>query len=96
MARQQCNLADMPYRYWMHCYTDPEAPLQTGRVLTGRSLAEAVEQAAELWDEGTYPSATGCCVVDTEDGTIPWRGECRPSQSPTSRTAQPGRTRSGS
>jgi hypothetical protein len=63
----------MAYRSRMHSYTDPEAPLDVGKVLLGRTAAEAIAQAASLWEEGAYAAARGCLVMDTDDGTILWR-----------------------
>jgi hypothetical protein len=71
----------MPYRYWLHWYTDPDAPLNAGRALPDRTLAEAIAHANEILDEGAYASSNGCCLVDTEDGTIARRGERDPSPS---------------
>jgi 2,4-dienoyl-CoA reductase-like NADH-dependent reductase (Old Yellow Enzyme family) len=45
--------------------------------LVGRTPAEAIAHAEVLWEEGAYASAHGCCVVDTDDGTILWRSERR-------------------
>ena len=65
----------MPYRYWMHWYADPEAPLKTGRALSGRTEADAIAQATALWTEWVHAAAHGYCVVDTDDGAILWRRE---------------------
>ena len=65
----------MLYRYRMHSFADPTAPLGSGRPLFGRTAAEAISNAADLWQAGAYASALGCCVVDTEDGSVLWRLE---------------------
>jgi hypothetical protein len=80
-------------RYWLHWYMDRREPLNAGRALSGRNLAEAVEEAAALWDAGFYASATGFCVVDTEDGSIVWRSGRRPSPSRTSQKTPGGQGR---
>ena len=54
----------------MHCYWDREAPLRAGRELFGRTLDQAIEHAAELWDEGTYAAACGYVIMDTEEGEV--------------------------
>jgi hypothetical protein len=71
----------MTYRYRMHWYTDPEAPLDAGRPLFGRTPADAIAQAAALWEQEAHAAAHGCCVVDTDDGNVVWRQE-RDPQSP--------------
>lgn len=68
----------MNYRYRMHWYADPEAPLNAGRPLFGDDPAKAVAYAARLWDEGAYAAATGYCVVDTESGEVLCRGQREP------------------
>ncbi|HEY2593195.1 MAG TPA: hypothetical protein VGK33_04775 [Chloroflexota bacterium] len=64
----------MLYRYRMHGFADPMAPLGPGRPLFGRTAAEAIVNAADLCKEGIYASnALGYCVVDTEDGSVLWQ-----------------------
>lgn len=80
-------------RYWLHWHTDPSAPLNAGRALSGRNLAEAIEEAATLWEAGFHASAIGFCVVDTEDGSIRWRSGRRRSPSRTRQKPQGGQGR---
>jgi hypothetical protein len=64
----------MLYRYRMHSFADPTAPLGPGRPLFGGTPAEAIANAAELWQGGVHASnALGYCVVDTEDGSVLWQ-----------------------
>ena len=63
----------MLYRYRMHVFADPMAPLGPGRPLFARTPAEAISNAADLWNAGSYADALGYCVVDTEAGAAPWR-----------------------
>lgn len=66
----------MNYRYRMHWFCDPEAPLNAGRPLFGRDAAEAIALAESLWKEGVYAAALGYLVVDTDEGTVVWRRQC--------------------
>jgi hypothetical protein len=69
----------MQHRYRMYWFADPGTPLGPGRPLFGSSPEEAIERAADLWEEEGPPvflfghRALGCNVVDTEDGTVVWR-----------------------
>ena len=69
----------MHYRFRMHWYADPNALLTGGRPLFGHDPAAAAAQAERLWAEGAYAAASGCCVVDTEDGTIVWAERIAPA-----------------
>ena len=64
----------MNYRYRMHWYSNPEAPLNAGRALFGQTPEDAIAHAANLWKEGRYAAALEYCVLDTDDGTVIWRG----------------------
>jgi hypothetical protein len=63
----------MLYRYRMHWFADPMAALGAGRPLFGRTAAEALSNAADLWKAGAYANAVGYCVLDTEDGSVLWQ-----------------------
>ena len=65
----------MKYRYRLHRLTDAMTPLGAGRPLLGRNASEAVAQATDLWEETASASALGCCIVDTEDGSVLWQRE---------------------
>jgi hypothetical protein len=65
----------MLYRYRMHWFADPLAPLGAGRPLFGRTAAEAIANAADLWKAGAYANALGYCVSDTDDGSVLWQQE---------------------
>jgi hypothetical protein len=64
----------MTYRYRMHWFADPKAPVGPwGRPLFGRNHDEAIAHAEQLWKEGAYPQALGYRVVDTDDGAVLWQ-----------------------
>ena len=63
----------MLYRYRMHWFADQLSPLGPGRPLFGRTPAEAISNAADLWKAGAYAKALGYCVLDTDDGTVLWQ-----------------------
>jgi hypothetical protein len=65
----------MSYRFRFHWYIDPDAPLIGGRALAGRTTDQAVAHAVTLWNDGAYPAALGCLVMDTEEGEVVWRSE---------------------
>ena len=75
----------MVYRYRMHLFADPMAPLGVGRPLCGRNAAEAIAQAGAQWQEGTSAWALGYCVVDTEDGVVLWQRQRERRQTGTPR-----------
>ena len=63
----------MLYRYRMHWFADPSAAHGPGRPLFGRTPAEALSNAADLWKSGAYAKALGYRVLDTDDGTVLWQ-----------------------
>jgi hypothetical protein len=63
----------MLYRYRMHWFADPMADLGPGRPLFGRTAAEAIANAGDLWKAGAYAKAVGYCVLDTDDGSVLWQ-----------------------
>lgn len=67
----------MRYRYLMHWYTDARAPLNSGRPLSGRTVADVLSEAESIWSDGAYSAALGYVVMDTDDGTVVCRRDRR-------------------
>ena len=65
----------MRYRYLMHWYRDAAEPLNGGRGLFGKTVEDALSEAASLWNDGAYSAAVGYIVIDTDDGTVLCRRE---------------------
>lgn len=65
----------MAYRYWVHPFAHPDAPLQRGRRLRARTEVDAIAEAARLLEIGAYPNALGVVVMDTDVGKVIWRRE---------------------